>query len=419
MNRPQILIINENLPLPRSGNGLRVLGTAGALAPIADVHLAVPGDELQKVPAVSATDIFASITRLPTIPKSRNPTRHIRLSDADYYKRYHSRSYHQITRELDRIIQAHGIEAVIAVTLTMAELLDGVHGVSRILDNYDSHTLMRERAISRARRTGELLQLRNRMALLRSRRQESVLARKYERVTTISPADLRRLRSLNKKGRERIVLIPNGVSDEALRFYDRRADNRFSLVFWGHLSFPPNREAIRWFYQNVYRRFLAREGIEWHIIGADAAPDLVEMARDEPSIRLHGFVENLYETAARHPVFVNPMVTGGGFKNKLVEAFAVGTAVVSTRLGVESVPEAVAEVHYLLADSGREMATQILRLRRDTPFRRSLAGNAHRLVEQHYSWAAVARQWQELIRGSVLSAGRIVGTGPVSLSIEP
>lgn len=418
MNRPQILIINQHLPLPRSGNGLRVIGTAKALAPIADVHLAVPGDESQKPLAVSATSVFASITRLPAIPNSRDPTRHARLSDADYYKRYHSRSYRQITRELDRIIHVRGIEAVIAVTLTMAELLDGVHGVSRILDNYDSHTLMRERAISRARSTGHLLQLRTRLALLRSRRQESVLARKYERVTTISPGDLHRLRSLNKKGRERIVLIPNGVSDEALRSYERRADDRFSLVFWGHLSFPPNQEAIRWFYQNVYRRFLAQERIEWHIIGADAAPDLVEMAQGEPSIRLHGFVENLYETAARHSVFVNPMVTGGGFKNKLVEAFAVGTAVVSTRLGVESVPEAVAGVHYLLADSGRDMAAQILRLRRDTPLRSSLAGNAHRLVEQHYSWAAVARQWQELIGDSVLSAGRIAGTRSVSLSSE-
>jgi glycosyltransferase involved in cell wall biosynthesis len=419
MNRQQILIINEHLPLPRSGNGLRVIGTAKALASIADVHLAVPGGESAKALAFSATDVFASVTRLPAIQKSRNPIRHARLSDAHYYKRYHSQSYREIMRELDRIIEARGIDTVIAVTLTMAELLDGIHGVSRILDNYDSHTLMRERAIARARSSGSVLQLQNRIALLRSRRQESALARKYERVTTISPADLRRLRSLNKAGRERIVLIPNGVSDEALRVFDPSADDRFRLVFWGHLSFPPNREAIRWFYRHVYRRFLAGDGVEWHIIGGDAGPDLVEMARGEPSIWLHGFVENLYETAARHTVFVNPMVTGGGFKNKLVEAFAVGTAVVSTTLGVESVPEAVPEVHYLCADSGRAMATQILRLRRDATLRRNLAGNAHRLVEEHYSWTAVARQWQGLIRGSVLPAARFTGGAPVSFSIEP
>jgi len=56
------------------------------------------------------------------------------------------------------------------------------------------------------------------------------------------------------------------------------------------------------------------------------------------------------------------MVTGSGLKNKVLEAFALGRAVVSNRMGIESIVGAPPGVHFRLAEKPAEFAEEILSL---------------------------------------------------------
>ena len=58
-------------------------------------------------------------------------------------------------------------------------------------------------------------------------------------------------------------------------------------------------------------------------------------ARSSEAIELRGFVEDVREPLARYAVFVCPILSGSGMRVKLLEAFAAGIPVVSTRIGAE------------------------------------------------------------------------------------
>jgi glycosyltransferase involved in cell wall biosynthesis len=100
---------------------------------------------------------------------------------------------------------------------------------------------------------------------------------------------------------------------------------------------------------------------------------------------------------AEYPVMVNPMRIGSGMKNKVLEAFGIGLAVVSTRLGMESVPEARDGEHYLEAEDAAAFARQVLAAIDAQPGLEVLRQRAQQLVRERYLWSAVGRRWRQLL----------------------
>jgi O-antigen biosynthesis protein len=107
-------------------------------------------------------------------------------------------------------------------------------------------------------------------------------------------------------------------------------------------------------------------------------------------------VEDVREPLARYSVFVCPILSGSGVRVKLLEAFAAGIPVVSTRLGAEGLagddgaicaladdPQTFAHhVVDLLHDSAKAEA-MALRARQDVESRRDIRGMTARLVESY------------------------------------
>jgi glycosyltransferase involved in cell wall biosynthesis len=90
-------------------------------------------------------------------------------------------------------------------------------------------------------------------------------------------------------------------------------------------------------------------------------------------------------------VVIVPVRIGGGTRLKILEAMAMGKAVVSTSLGAEGL-DALPERDLCLADDAESFAAQIQRLLDEPERARRLGAAARRLVEARYGWAAsVAR----------------------------
>ena len=107
------------------------------------------------------------------------------------------------------------------------------------------------------------------------------------------------------------------------------------LLFTGALAYKPNLDALRFILDKI-NPLLLSSGLSYRIIicgnGLPAALNNLETYRDQRII-FAGFAEDigLYYKAA--DVFLNPVLSGGGVKTKMVESIAYGTTVVSTRSG--------------------------------------------------------------------------------------
>jgi glycosyltransferase involved in cell wall biosynthesis len=114
----------------------------------------------------------------------------------------------------------------------------------------------------------------------------------------------------------------------------------------------------------------------------------LDRLRNDPSIEMTGWVADVRPYIARAVVYVAPLRIGGGTRLKLLEAMAMGKAVVTTRLGAEGYPVTDGR-ELLLADTPADFAAAVINLL-DAPERRLALGQAgRRFVEQRYDWRVI------------------------------
>jgi polysaccharide biosynthesis protein PslH len=187
----------------------------------------------------------------------------------------------------------------------------------------------------------------------------------------------------------KITVIPTGVDVDYFRpgIEPPQPD---TLVFTGSMDWMPNEDAIQYFVEAILPH-LKQEfpGFELRVVGRSPSQRLLALAALEKHLRVTGAVEDIRPHVLSSTVYVVPLRIGGGTRIKIFEAMAMGMAVVSTSIGAEGLPVRHNE-NIILADEPREFARQVGRLLRD-PVELARIGRAARaLVEQHYSWRAVA-----------------------------
>ena len=131
---------------------------------------------------------------------------------------------------------------------------------------------------------------------------------------------------------ERNHTLLNGLSVVIPSAQPERIETR--LIFTGNMNFPPNHEAAMWFIDHVLPLIRQhRPEVTLVVAGRNPLPELV--AQSGPAVRVLGDVPDMLAEISASSLYVAPLVSGGGFKNKVIEAIACGMFVVSTRRGVE------------------------------------------------------------------------------------
>ena len=185
------------------------------------------------------------------------------------------------------------------------------------------------------------------------RREELGTYRDADGVYLCSPADERRL--LDEVPGLRTAVIPNAADVEYYqpRPTDAPPDGR-TVVFFGHLSYAPNVDGVIHFVQDIWPRIAeAHPEARFKIIGGSPPRSLQLLAG--PRVELTGFVPDLRPHLAAAAAVVVPLRLGGGTRLKIVEAMAMGKAIVSTALGAEGI-EAVPGRDLLIADAPEAFA---------------------------------------------------------------
>lgn len=190
----------------------------------------------------------------------------------------------------------------------------------------------------------------------------------------------------------RVHPVENGVDLE--RFDgDQAFENLFEtagphLVFTGNMDYWPNADAVRWFVADVLPLLLQRRpGIQFHIVGANPGPDVVQLA-DTAGVHVTGRVPDVRPYLAHADVCVVPLRIARGIQNKVLEAMAMGRPVVASREAFEGV-RAIAGRDLLVADGAAETAGRIGDVLAGAHPGLGVAARA--AMVQGYAWSATLR----------------------------
>jgi len=251
-----------------------------------------------------------------------------------------------------------------------------------------------------------------RLEYLRALRYELRLVRRFDQVQVCTAENreylLEFLPRLAGKVREGLRA---GIDTTHYEFRPRGREP-YTMLFLGSFRHGPNRVALDWLVGDVLPLILARRPeARLVVIGSDPPP--VHAYSDfAGALELRGFVEDIREPLARCAVFVCPIRSGSGVRVKLLEAFAAGMPVVSTRVGAEGLAVTDGDC-CLLADDPAGFAERVLRLFEDPGEAAAMAERARAEVEENWDMAAITRKlaagYRELVR-----ARRATASGPVS-----
>jgi polysaccharide biosynthesis protein PslH len=265
----------------------------------------------------------------------------------------------------------------------------------------DSHNIDYDLARQYARAGGLARRLYAGVNWRKLRREELATYRDADGVYLCSVADQRRL--LDQVPGTRTLVIPNAADVE---YYEPRAtdplpDGR-TVVFFGHLSYFPNVDAVTYLVRDIWPRIAAvHPEARLKIIGGQAPRSLLQLSQG--GIELTGFVPDLRPHLAAAAAVVVPLRLGGGTRLKIVEAMAMGKAIVSTTLGAEGI-EAVPGRDLLVEDQPAAFADAVNRLLVKPSFATLLGQSARQLAVQRYAWSgaagAVESFYREILDGS-------------------
>lgn len=314
-------------------------------------------------------------------------------------------SYHpgmeQRLRELSR---SGSFDVVHIEHLRAARLVRAVGDASVVYDSVDCISMLFEQAAQGG------AQLRSRLMtavdLARTRRYEAHLLTQYDQVVITSQRDKEALEGLARRylpagaSPAPITVVTNGVdleyfSSPETRFFRKRSDKNPvsppTIIFTGKMSYHANVAAALYFAREVLPRIWARNPqVRFQIVG-QAPPETVrQMAADE-RIQVTGYVDDLRPYLAQASVAVCPALYAVGIQNKVLEAMAMGTPVVSTPAGCAALAAEEGK-EILIAEDAKEMAAAVLQIVSEPALARRLSLAGRRYVETHHSWKARARQ---------------------------
>ena len=151
--------------------------------------------------------------------------------------------------------------------------------------------------------------------------------------------------------KENAVLVPFGIeikemptdrAEQKKKVYDlHNIPADASLLFFnGALDYKPNTDALTFILNEINPLLLKDKSMNYRIlICGRGLPSFFNGLKDfaDKNVIYAGFVDDVYAYFKAADIFINPVITGGGVKTKIVEAMGFGVSVVSCISGAAGI----------------------------------------------------------------------------------
>jgi polysaccharide biosynthesis protein PslH len=396
--RRSLLVVVPRMPWPprRSGFSVRYFPLLQYLSARHSVHLMIVGDReawTQDCPfgegcTVEYVDVSGrrpSLTaRLGAIARTAWP------ASAPYSMRS------VWTGDVIRAVAAAGRRKRYDVMLWAGpEYLEAALHVARnppaqrcVFDLVDSPTLIATRARSRASSASELKA---------TRKWENELRSRADLTMYISDADAK---ASGAEANTRTMTLPNGIyladiGDTSQPLPPPPGVPPRYVLFFGHMSFGPNVDAAIWLSKEIMPALRAKLP-DLKLVIAGHQPDPSVQALAGPETIVTGSVESIWPYVRNAAACIFPLRLASGLQNKILEALAMGKAVVTTRqcaAGVGAQPG----VHLLAADTTAEIIDASLRVLSDAPLAQKLGTAGSQLVLGEFDWNVLTKRFEQAL----------------------
>jgi sugar transferase (PEP-CTERM/EpsH1 system associated) len=232
-------------------------------------------------------------------------------------------------------------------------------------------------------------------------RYEALVAPRFDACWVISEAEASALGRLAPRAKIRVVA--NGVeSGRGVADAPREASR---LLFFGNLDVLHNADAARFLAAKVLplvQRSVPGATLDIAGKGSEALASLER----RPGVRVLGFVPDLDRELGRASVFVAPHRFAAGVQNKVLQAFASGTPVVTTPVVLKGLAPAPTDIARVGADAP-SIAAAVVSLLENRAAAAALGARGR-------AWAVSRFTWRDS-----LAALETVDARPASDSLEP
>ncbi len=390
--KPRLLMLCQTLPYPPDGgvhirtfNIMRLLAREYDITALCFYRSAERSTAERVVQSVEGLKPFASVEAFP-IPQEQSRIRFLAdhlisvLTRRAYTVRaYESRAFR---KRLADLLRKQRFSLVHVDSLDLSTYLPMLAGLPTACVHHNVESaLLRRRAQTTPGPAGLYIGLQARLTEAEERRWCAAIPLNV----AVSEIDREALQAVAPGAR--IIVVPNGVDTRAFTADDRPGKG---IVFVGSHSWQPNRDAMEYFCVSVLPLLRAAgldEPVTW--IGRASQPVRQDYEK-KYGIQLTGYVDDIRPLVQAAACYIAPLRAGGGTRLKILDAWAMGKAVVSTAVGCEGL-DARDSDNILIRDTADGFADAIRNVLRDKALRALLGAGARRTAEKKYDWEVIGR----------------------------
>lgn len=293
--------------------------------------------------------------------------------------------------KLDQLLEENDFDLLFVASAFVLNYVLKIYKPPVVFDAIDDTSLLFKREIKR--KHGIVGKLKGIKDWLIIRQTEKKFYSRFKEIILSSPTDAKAMRSLCPQSN--ISVIPNGVNAHD---YDEQFElsKHPTLVFTGVMNYGPNAEAMLYFCREILPLLKQKHPeLELNIVGRDPTPAVIELGRRYERVKVTGAVDDLKPFIGRAWVYICPLISGAGIKNKVLESWAARTPLVATSLSCEGI-DVAPEKDILVADTPNDFAAQVSRLIEDRALADRLTHAGREKVLRQYDWESKAKALEDI-----------------------
>jgi glycosyltransferase involved in cell wall biosynthesis len=361
-----------------------------------DVHVVSFADEFERKAGTELEAYCASVT---VVPRPRFWLARALFGDPP------ATLAHYFSREMGRVLQqaAHAkrIEIIELETLHMAPYGRLLGSFPRVFRPQNVEHLIWERYAAASRSAA--LRALWRFQAARIRRYEArAVAGFADSTLAVSEADRAALSAIAPNAR--VDFLPMGVDTEHFAPSVATPATPWSMVLTGSFDWAPKRANVAVLVNEVLPLIRTRvPAAQLSIVGRGLSGRLLRDIRKRDGVEYVGPVPDVRPYIARSAVVLNYVESGSGIAIKVLEAMAMGKAVVTNGLGVEGIA-AINGRHLLVASTKAQFADSVAAVMNEQALALRLGEAARSLVVSKYSSAALTRELTTYFRAMLVAS---------------
>ncbi len=398
--KPTLLFLAHRIPYPPTkGEKLRAYNLLKGLSETYDIWLGAPLDDPDDWQYRDALDDYCIETHIADI---RGRTRHRAALEALARGEPVSYSYFRERGMMDWVAKRSGerpFDAVFVYSSGAAPYLKAMRrkAGATIMDFVDVDSEKWRALGETAKGPMKHVYAREAKLLLAEERRLGALSDANLLVTDAEAALYTELTGLPA------MTVGNGVDTEywgaAKSIESPYSGDRQRVIFTGVMDYEPNVEAVIWFAAEAMPKLRAMgRNIEFVIAGGRPTKAVQALGEAE-DITVTGRVEDMRGWLGHADLAVAPLLLARGVQNKVLEAMAAGTPILTTTpalTGIDAVPGQDA----LVCKTGEDFATAILDLLDDKARRDEMAKSAQAFAQNGYGWGAKVADLVKIIESA-------------------